>query len=86
MSKSTFALTAVTAIAAAFLVSSALHAQDTGKSHDNGAPMMRSGTMNMMGQMGQMMDHCSGMMQRDSKRPNDQWRDGAPSERGQTDK
>jgi hypothetical protein len=35
--------------------------------------------MNMMKQMPQMMDHCSGMMQsRGNGRPNDQWRKQAP--------
>jgi hypothetical protein len=42
---------------------------------DHGGRMM--GMMKMMPQMGEMMDHCNGMMS--SRRPNEQWRRNAPS-------
>ncbi len=48
--------------------------------------MMSPGMMNGDGQMGQMMDHCSQMMQGASARPNEQWRDGAPPSGGQSEK
>ena len=49
-----------------------------------GPGMMDGGMMNMMGQMGQMMEHCNKMMQgaaddHGSKKPNDQWRLPAPA-------
>lgn len=44
--------------------------------HDSAAPR---GPQDSNGSgMGQMMDHCSQMMQGNSSRPNDQWRDNAP--------
>jgi Flp pilus assembly protein TadD len=77
-------LGAAAAVTVGLLVSAALHAQQSGRAQSNEEPM-RPGTMNMMRQMGRMMDHCDKMMQRDAMRPNDQWRETAPPQSGQTE-
>jgi len=78
-SKRTLALTAT--LVAAIVGASTLYARDGEKPSGS---MMRGGMMgegNMMGQMSQMMDHCSTMMQAGprGRRPNDQWRKDAPA-------
>jgi hypothetical protein len=61
-------------------VTPALYAHE---SHGPSGSMMRGGMMgmgNMMGRgMSRMMDHCAGMMHGSGVRPNDQWRDHAPT-------
>ena len=74
MRKSMYALS-VAAMAAMFALPLAVQAHDSSKRDERGQ-MMGSGTM---GQMSQMMDHCSRMMQESSSAaPNEQWRDGGP--------
>jgi len=86
MPRSISAVTIVIAFATMFLAAATLHAQEPDRSQGKEGPMMAPGTMNMMGQMSRMMDHCNQMMQGDSGRPNDQWRDGAPPAGGETGK
>jgi len=66
-----------------FLAAAMLYAQEPKRPHGKEGPMMGPG-MNMMGQMSRMMDHCNQMMQGQSGRPNDQWRDGSPPAGGET--
>lgn len=73
----------VATMAAMFALPSALQAHDSSNRRDGGSQMPGSG---MMGQMSQMMDHCSQMMQGSSTRPNEQWRDGTPPAGGQNGK
>lgn len=86
MRKSMFAAGVAAAMAVALSLPSALQAHDTGSSRSEGGSMMGPGMMNGMGQMGQMMGHCSQMMQGASQRPNEQWREGAPPAGGQNEK
>jgi hypothetical protein len=72
------------AAVAAFSVPLALQAHDSSSGRDGRSQMMGSGMMNRMGQMSDMMDHCNGMMQGASARPNEQWRDGTPRTGGQS--
>ena len=84
-------LIATLALAGALTAAPALYAHETGKTGGSmmGPGMMGPGTMgggmmNMMGQMGQMMEHCNQMMQgsadgNGAKKPNDQWRLPAPA-------
>jgi hypothetical protein len=66
---------------AAMMRSGSFGAMMIGGHDDHG---MMSGTMRsrMMGRGGGMMGHCTSMMSGDSRgsRPNDQWRNGIPSE------
>jgi hypothetical protein len=74
-------------VAAVASVPSRVQAHDNAGT--NGAasdPTMGRGMMNMPEKTGEMMDHCSRMMQGDSGKPNDQWRDGIPPTGGQTEK
>ena len=59
------------AVAVALSVPSALQAHDdtTSPRKEGGSMMGGSGMMNMMGQMGEMMDHCNRMMQGASGKP-----------------
>ncbi len=86
MPRSTFVMSIAAVVAVALSLPSALQAHDTASPRGEGGSMMGPGMMNGMGQMGQMMDHCSQMMQGASGRPNDQWRDGVPPAGGQTEK
>ena len=70
----------VTAFAAAAAVSIPLAVW----AHDDAAPRDHRGSMGSG--MGQMMDHCSQMMQGNSGKPNDQWRDNAPPAGNSTEK
>lgn len=83
MRRSMFALGVAAAMAVALSIPSALQAHDTASPRGEGGSMMSPGMMN---KMGQMMDHCSQIMQGASGRPNDQWRDGAPPASGGTEK
>ena len=89
MRKSIFGMSIATALTVAFLTSPALYAQHAGgEPHGAEAPKSAPGMMNMMGRTTGMMEHCSQMMggdQADSGKPNEQWRDGAPSMSGQTE-
>lgn len=64
----------------------ALQAHDSSSRRDGASQTMGSGMMKGNGQMGQMMDHCSQMMQGNSGRPNDQWRDSASPKGNPTEK
>lgn len=83
MPRLTFTMSIAAAVATALAMPLALQA------HDAASPPGKEGSMmgpGMMGQMSQMMDHCSQMMQGTSGKPNDQWRDGTPPAGGQTEK
>lgn len=72
----------VSVVVAGFAVAPALHADDS--QAPSGSMMNRGGMMgmmNMMGQMGPMMEQCAGMMKSmgAAQGPNDQWREGKPS-------
>lgn len=83
MRKSMYALS-VAAMAAIFALPSAVQAHDSSKQRDERGQMKGSGTM---GQMSQMMDHCSRMMQDSSSAaPNEQWRDGGTQSGDHTDR
>ena len=81
----------VAALAAGLAAAPALYAHESGKSGGSmmgpgtmGPGMMGGGMMNMMGQMGQMMEHCNQMMGgatggQGSGKPNEQWRQPAPA-------
>jgi len=85
-------LAVVAALAIGLAAAPAVYAHDSSKP---GGSMMGPGTMgpgmmgqggmmNMVGQMGQMMEHCNDMMQgkagdHGSGKPNDQWRKDAPT-------
>lgn len=90
MCKSITAMSIAATLVVAFLASPTLHAQHAGgESHDAEAPRSTPEKMNMKGQTGEMMEHCSQMMggnQGDSGRPNDQWRDGGPAPGGRSDR
>jgi hypothetical protein len=66
-------------VAAAASMPSLLWAHDNARPRGDGGSMMGSG-------MGQMMDHCSQMMQGNSSRPNEQWRDNPPPANGRTER
>jgi hypothetical protein len=75
-----------TALALGLAAAPALYAHESGKPGGSmmGPGMMGGDMMNMMGQMGQMMDHCNKMMQgatddHGSGKPNDQWRKDTPT-------
>lgn len=77
-----------TVVGAAALVASAalapaLYAHGSGSSGEHNGSMMGSGMMNMMEQMDEMMDGCNKMMQGamndGNGKPNEQWREGAPT-------
>lgn len=86
MPRSTFAMSIAAAVAAVLVMPSTLQAHDAANPRDEGGSMTGSDMMNMKGQMNQMMDHCSQMMQGTSAKPNDLWRDGTPPAGGQTEK
>lgn len=80
MRKSVHGLAMLAATAITLAAPSVLQAQNAGGSHGKGGSMMDSGTMNMMGRMDQMMDHCNQMMQGargESGKPDEQGRDRA---------
>ena len=88
MRKSTTALLLSSILYAGVMTAPALFAQGSHETPGSmmGHGMMRDknakdegGMMGMMKQSGQMMDHCSNMM--NDNRPNDQWRKNTPSER-----
>jgi hypothetical protein len=83
MRSSMFAVGVAATMAAAFAIPSALQAHDTSSPRGEGNSMMGPSILN---NMGQMMDHCSQMMQGASSRPNDQWRDNSPPASGGTEK
>jgi len=70
-------------LGAAVTAAPSLYAQGgeepSGSMMDHGTMGDMTGMMKMMKQMSQMMDHCSNMMS--DRRPNDQWRKNAPSEK-----
>ena len=74
------------AVAVALSVPSALQAHDdtTSPRKEGGSMMGGSGMINMMGQMGEMMDHCNRMMQGASGKPNEQWRNSTQPSGDQT--
>ena len=79
MRKSLKILAATSAVAISLAVAPALYADDSQGSK------MESGMMNMMEQMGGMMESCTKMMQshldgHGGEHPNDQWREDAPVE------
>jgi hypothetical protein len=86
MRKLTFVTALVSILLASVIVAPSLYAEaghdsfgsvmSSGMMGDNGTK--NGGMMGMMKQMGQMMDHCSGMMS--DSRPNEQWRKHAPAE------
>lgn len=89
MRRSTYALGAAAVMAVALSVPAALRAHDAVSPRGEGSQMMGQGMMNMMGQMGQMMDHCNRMMQSagtDAGKPNEQWRDGHAPATDKSDK
>lgn len=88
MRKSVFAIGVAAIVAAALSLPSALQARDTTSSprKDGGSMMGGSGMMNMKGQTGEMMDHCTRMMQGASGKPNEQWRENAPPAGGETER
>ncbi len=73
-------IVAIAAVSVApMIVASSLYARD-----GHGSSMMQGGMMgssHMTGRTSRMMDHCSTMMQGDSRdgRPNDQWRKRSPA-------
>ena len=81
----------LTALAVGLAAAPALYADDSAKPGGSmmgpgtmGPGMMGGGMMNMMGQMGQMMEHCTQMMggaadDHGSGKPNDQWRKDSPT-------
>jgi len=83
MRKSMFAASVTTAMAMVLSLSPALQAHDTSSSRGERGSMMGP---EMMKGMGQMMDHCSQMMQGSTGRPNEQWRESPPPKGGQTEK
>jgi hypothetical protein len=85
MSRYTQALGAAAAATVVLLASAALHAQQSAKSRDHEERTTRSGPSNMMRHMDRMMDRCDEMMQQGIVRPNDQWREPAPPQSGQTE-
>jgi hypothetical protein len=80
--------TRITTLAAAFLLTAtaatAINAHQSSAAIMGGFTSVMRGEMRgsgMMGRGGGMMGHCGSMMQGDGRdaRPNDQWRNGAPS-------
>ena len=79
MRKSLKILAATSAVAISLAAAPTLYADDSQDSK------MESGMMNMMEQMGGMMESCTKMMQshmdgHGGEHPNDQWREDAPVE------
>lgn len=89
MRNSVKTLAAAAALIASAALAPALYAHDSGSSDEHDGSMMGPGMMNMMGQMSQMMDNCSEMMQGTmgdgSGKPNEQWRKDAPTALGTND-
>jgi len=77
MRKHTIVLLIASALVAAVVSAPLLYAEE---SQTPSGSMRGYGTMKMMQQMGEMMDHCNHMMS--NRRPNDQWRRNAPSALG----
>lgn len=88
MRKSSFAMGVAGVMAAALSMPSALQARDdtTSPRNEGGSMMGGSGMMNMMGQMGEMMDHCNRMMQGAPGKPNEQWHESSPPASGEIEK
>ncbi|MFP6758408.1 MAG: hypothetical protein VCC99_09360 [Alphaproteobacteria bacterium] len=84
MRKSLNFLIATTAIVTGLAFTSALYAGESDGSKMDRDMMGQGGMMNMMGQMGDMMESCGKMMQSGmagggAALPNDQWRDQGPA-------
>lgn len=85
MRKSLRTLIAAAALAASAALAPVLYAHDTASPGEHDGSMTGSGMMgmNMMGQMGDMMDGCNRMMQGTTDggagKPNEQWRRDTPA-------
>ncbi len=88
-------LTAAAALIASVALAPTLYAHDSGTSDEHSRSMMGSGMMehgnmmNMMEQMSEMMANCNKMMQgamnEGPDKPNEQWREDAPTAPGTND-
>lgn len=88
MLRQTIAMSIIAAVATALAsVPSRVQARDNAGTKGTASdPKVGRGLMNMPEKAGEMMDHCSQMMQGDSGKPNDQWRDGTPPTDNRTEK
>ena len=84
MRKSLNFLIATSAVVTGLAFTSALYAGESHGSKMDRGMMGQGGMMNMMGQIGDMMESCGKMMQNGmdgggAALPNDQWRDQGPA-------